>query len=347
MSALFLAFALVGPPKLPPIGARALPPEQPTPEATAKPEPPSAPPAKDPSAPPAASSKKSTSSAVVPPPPPPAAPPPAPPASQPAAPPTIAAPHHDGPELQADGPRSPTIATPRKLGSTSVTQAVGGPAGAAARPRLRLVSNEEIERWNTADAATTTKLGSSDAPGGGPSIVRTASPTTSEDRPRYRRGPKPPERSAAFLFGYRYFRIQDMLGRPQDWHVASIEVTPVRRYVRVNLVTEVGFEGGPAATSGDRADLLLMERLGLGMQYPHVVTPFLEFQGGAGGARVELFGRNDIALLYALGLDGGAQWSLGGHMFVHAAIGWIRPTFVWPERTVSYDRVTFKLGVGF
>lgn len=347
MNGLFLALVLVGPPKLPPIGGRVLPPEQPAAETTA--------PATESSPPPAASPKAPapvTTSARVPPPPPPPAGSPAPSkptsASPPGTPPhSPEMPPSEGPELQADGPRSPTIATPRKLGATSVTQAIGHPPTAGARPRLRLVSDDEIDRWKTEDTSPAKSSGSTDTQSGGPSVVRTASPLAEDDRPRYRRGPKPPERSAAFLFGYRYFRIEDMLGRPQDWHLASIEVTPVRRYVRVNLVTELGFEGGPAATSGDRADLLLMERLGLGMQYPHVVTPFVEFQGGAGGARVELFGRNDIALFYAIGLDGGAQWSLGGRMFLHAAIGWIRPTFVWPQRTVSYDRVTFKLGFGF
>lgn len=347
MSAWFLAALLVGPPKLPPIGGRALPPEQPTPEASVDDAADDAPPPT--SAPPPAAK---TSSAVVPPPPP---PPPASSTTPSAAPqvkptrdtPPVGTPVPEGPELQADGPRSPSIATPRKLGATSVTQAVGRPGGDA-RPRLRLVTSTEVDQWNAADAkAPTAAAASGEAPAGEPTIVRTASPLSSDDRPRYRRGPRPPERSSAFLFGYRYFRIEDLLGRPQDWHLASIEVTPVRRYVRINLVTELGFEGGPAATRGDRADLLLMERLGLGMQYPHVVTPFLEFQGGAGGARVELFGRNDIALVYALGLDAGAQWSLGGRMFLHAALGWIRPTFVWPERTVSYDRVTFKLGIGF
>ena len=68
-----------------------------------------------------------------------------------------------------------------------------------------------------------------------------------------------------------------------------------------------------------------MERLGLGAQYPGVVTPFVEFQGGVGGARVELFGRNDLALLYGLGLDVGAQWAVTSWMYLHAAIGWIRP----------------------
>lgn len=346
MSAWLVAVLLAGPPKLPPVGGRSLPPEQPTPDAIADDGPAAAPEAPPASPPPPKSPATGTSSAVVPPPP--ASPPPGrPPADPGGASPTPSPSPPTGPELQADGPRSPNLATPRKLAATSVTQAVGRPPGDA-RPRLRLVPSTEIDRWNAEDAkASEALVPSSDAPPREPTIVRTASPLPTDDRPRYRRGPRPPERSSAFLFGYRYFRIEDLLGRPQDWHLASIEVTPVRRYVRINLVTEVGFEGGPAATRGDRADLLLMERLGLGMQYPHVVTPFLEFQGGAGGARVELFGRNDLALVYALGLDGGAQWSLGGRMFLHAAIGWIRPTFVWPERTVSYDRVTFKLGFGF
>ena len=79
----------------------------------------------------------------------------------------------------------------------------------------------------------------------------------------------------------------------------------------------------------------------------HPGQPFLKFQGGVGGASVELFGRNDLALLYGLGLDAGAQWAVTRWMYLHAAIGWIRTTIVWPDRTWSFDRVAFKLGIGF
>jgi hypothetical protein len=73
----------------------------------------------------------------------------------------------------------------------------------------------------------------------------------------------------------------------------------------------------------------------------------VEFQAGVGGARVELFQRNDVAFLYTLGLDAGAQFAVTKWMYIHAVVGWIRPTFRWPNRSASYDRVTFKVGVGF
>ena len=157
----------------------------------------------------------------------------------------------------------------------------------------------------------------------------------------------PPERSAAFVFGYRQFQIEDGLSRNQSWHIVSVDVTPVRRVFRLNLVTEVGIEGGEAAQAGDRADLLIMEKVGLGVQYPHWVTPFVEFQGGMGAARVELFERNDLAMLYSLGVDGGGQWAVSEHLFLHAAVGWIRPYFRVKGETAYYDRLTFKVGLGF
>lgn len=155
------------------------------------------------------------------------------------------------------------------------------------------------------------------------------------------------KRSAAFVFGYRIFQTSDAFDRAQSWHVGSLEVTPVRRWVRLNLITEVGAEGGAAARRGDRADLFMMQKAGLGAQAPGWITPFIEFQGGAGVARVELFDRNDLLLLWTLGLDAGAQWAVTKWMWVHAAIGWIRPTFQRPERAVYHDSFTFKLGVGF
>ncbi len=357
MIAPLLLALVLGPPKLPPLPGRAMPapppseaaPREPAPSPPSEPAPsepsepaPSEPAPSEPSEPAPSEpneSGASPSDTVAPapsratqsaPPAPPSKPPPsAPTAGPPDAPPP-------GPELAADGPAGLQPTAPRRLPK----------AGAEAAP-LRLVSREEVETWRREDQLVAPQPRRTSPRTPTKAIVRTATPSVDEARPQYRRPPHPPQRSAAFVVGYRYFGIRDRLGRPQDWHLASLEVTPLRRYVRVNLLTEFGIEGGRAAARGDRADLLLMERLGLGMQYPHVVTPMLEFQGGIGGARVELFGRNDLALLYTLGLDLGAQFAVAPWMWVHASLGWIRPTFVWQQKVASYDRVAFKLGVGF
>jgi len=179
-------------------------------------------------------------------------------------------------------------------------------------------------------------------------VLRTATPEP--DPPKrltFKRRPHPPERSAAFLFGYRTFAIRDALRRHQSWHVVSLEVSPLRRYVRLNLITEFGWEGGEAARGKDRADLMLVGKGGLGVQYPHWVTPFVEFQGGAGLARVELFERNELVFLYTLGVEAGAQWAVARWLYLHAAVGWIRPVMRHPDRTVRFDRATFKVGFGF
>lgn len=156
-----------------------------------------------------------------------------------------------------------------------------------------------------------------------------------------------PKQSAAFVLGYRTFQIRDALQRKQNWHFASLEVSPLRRWVRLNLITEVGIEGGEAARGGDRADLMLVQKAGLGFQYPHYVTPFAEFQGGIGGARMEVFDRNDLIMLYTLGVDVGFQWVIGRRVFIHAAVGWIRPVLRRPGQTVRFDRAAFKVGLGF
>lgn len=170
---------------------------------------------------------------------------------------------------------------------------------------------------------------------------------TSEAPKKTRRRRERPERSAAFVLGYRQFWILDALNRNQSWHMGTMEITPARRYVRFNLLTEVGVEGSDAARDGGRADLLAMQRLGLGLQYPHWVTPFIEFQGGVGAARVELFNRNDLLFVWSLGLDVGAQFALTRWLFVHTAIGWIRPVFRRPDRSITHDSFAFKVGIGF
>ncbi len=315
MVALALVLALVGPPKLPRLPGRGLP--APAPAAPQEPTPKEAPaPATKPEAPPVPSAPAPTKPG-----------------------PTPEAPVQPATSPSEPAPTSPTIGPAR------------APEGEGA---LRVVDADEVERWAAEDrrrAAALEKAAKPEVtpkrvPHEGP-VLRTASEEVPPERLSYRRRPHPPKRSAAFVLGYRYFRIHDVLKRAQDWHVASLEVSPLRRYVRLNLITEFGVEGGEAAKSGDRADLMLLERIGLGVQYPHFVTPLVEFQAGVGGARVELFQRNDLAFLYTLGVDAGAQFAVAKWMYLHAVVGWIRPTFKWQERSASYDRFTFKVGVGF
>lgn len=161
----------------------------------------------------------------------------------------------------------------------------------------------------------------------------------------------PPKRSALMMLSYRSFAIKDHLQRNQAWHVLGFELAPMRRYFRLSLVTEVGFEGGEAAANGDRGDFFVMEKVGLGVQYPHWVTPFLEFQGGAGVGRVEMYQRNDLGIFWSMGLDLGAQWSVARRLRLMAAAGWIRPTVMHgagkAKNAVFFHRGTFKVGLGF
>jgi hypothetical protein len=219
---------------------------------------------------------------------------------------------------------------------------------------LEAASANDVALWSEDDAVYAAQ-GPSEPGLGRPKTAPPKQHTPTRTATRLRAGvpleqagrPSAPRKSAAFVFGYRIFQTRDAFARPQSWHVGSLEVTPVRRWVRLNLITEVGAEGGAAARDGDRADLYMMQKAGLGAQYPGWITPFVEFQGGAGMARVELFERNDLLLIWSLGLDAGAQWAVTRWMWIHAAVGWVRPTFQRPERAVYHDSFTFKLGIGF
>lgn len=225
---------------------------------------------------------------------------------------------------------------------------------AAPAEKLESASAAELAAWS-ADDALYSAAGQPDSALRRPQSKPTGTHAPTRTATRLRRStalehpsrPPRPQRSAAFVFGYRIFQTTDAFARAQSWHVGSLEVTPVRRWVRLNLITEVGAEGGAAARGGDRADLFMMQKAGLGVQAPGWLTPFVEFQGGAGVARIELFDRNDLLLLWTVGLDAGAQWAVTKWMWIHAAVGWIRPTFQRPERAVYHDSFTFKLGVGF
>lgn len=163
------------------------------------------------------------------------------------------------------------------------------------------------------------------------------------------RGPAP--KSTAFLMlSYRNYATLDHLARNQSWHVVGLELAPVRNFFRLSLITEAGFEGGEAAVN-DRGDFFVMEKLGLGVQYPHWVTPFVELQGGVGVGRVEKYQRNDLGVFWSMGLDVGAQWSVARRLRLMAAAGWIRPSIMaWgakPNDSLYFHRGTFKVGVGF
>ncbi|MEM6294962.1 MAG: hypothetical protein AAGA54_27065 [Myxococcota bacterium] len=267
------------------------------------------------------------------------------------------APDANGPEepqAQGPAPSQPPAASKAPLSAAQLAAA----AEAAPAEPLALASERDAADWadddavygedGSADAGSRRAASPGDIPRAGarpPS--RTATGAELRTRLEQPARTEPPRRSSAFVFGYRLFAIQDAFARPQSWHVGSVEVTPVRRFVRFNLITEVGAEGGAAARGKDRADLFMMQKAGLGVQYPHWLTPFVEFQGGAGVARVELFDRSDLLLLWTLGLDVGAQWSVTRWMSFHAAAGWIRPTFQRSDRAIYHDSFTFKLGLGF
>ena len=312
--ALVMALAFAGPPKLPPLPTRGMrtvekPAEQPQPKPKPKPKPLPEP-----------------------------ASPPKPPPEQKAAPKKTAAPRAE--------PKAPAIA-PKASKPKPKAPAGQPPAKDGEFEPLPAASPEELAALNAPPPEPSKPAAKRKADAEDVTVVRTATEESGEKRLTFRRRPHPPKRSAAFIFGYRQFQLSDALGRQQSWHFASIEVTPVRRYVRLNLLTEIGLEGGEAARNGDRADVMLLQKAGLGAQYPHWVTPFVEFQAGIGGARVELFERNDLLLVYTLGIDAGAQWAVTRWLFVHAAIGWIRPVLRRPDGPVRYDRFTFKVGLGF
>lgn len=252
-------------------------------------------------------------------------------------------------------PAAKTPSSPKPPARTGAQPVTAGQLRAAApATELEAASVSELAVWSEDDALYGAP-GQPDSalrrpeskPAGRHAPTRTATRLRSSTALQQPSRPPPPKRSAAFVFGYRIFQTSDAFARAQSWHVGSLEVTPVRRWVRFNLITEVGTEGGAAARGGDRADLFMMQKAGLGGQIPGWITPFVEFQGGAGVARVELFDRNDLLLMWTVGLDAGAQWAVTKWMRIHAAVGWIRPTFQRPERAVFHNSFTFKLGLGF
>ena len=230
-----------------------------------------------------------------------------------AEPPKAEAPEPSDPEPPAS-PKAEPSEPPSSSAKAPVTaQQLHVAAPKAGGGELPSASSSEVAAWSEDDAVfgasgePDAALTRPEAPASRHAPTRTATRLQESEPLEDSVRPPAPKRSAAFVFGYRIFQTTDAFARPQSWHVGSLEVTPVRRWVRFNLITEVGAEGGAAAREGDRADLYMMQKAGLGAQYPGWLTPFVEFQGGAGVARVELFDRNDLLLIWTLVLDAGAQ----------------------------------------
>lgn len=301
----------------------------------------------------------------------------------PARPETPAAPQSPGRPQAAEtpasstAPQSPKPATPTVPG-TAMPTAVGGERPVAQRPSpiaagaagtqlgpLPAASDADYAAWADDDGRAAAPLSGESAPphrraarpgdrpakhagaGSGTSVVVRQAEPQPERAPRFARAPGPPKRTATVVLAYRNFALADALGRRQSWHFGSVEFTPLRRYARLNLLTEAGVEGGEAAAAGDRADFMVLQKLGLGAQYPHWVTPFIELQGGIGVARLEVFERNDLGLVWTVGIDVGAQWAVTRWFSIHAAVGWIHPVIRTKTVAVQFDRAAFKVGVGF
>lgn len=355
MSALWLVLAVgvAGPPKLPPLPGRRMtppPPEEPAKIPVDEPSP-----APDGQTPPAASDPGHASSGTSP-----AA---GGSSDAPATSPKSAA---HGPPRPPPGALPQAKPAPRPPARAPKTGPQGTPKGAGIVSPLELAGAADLDAWADDDrraAAPLTRAETPDdptprAPGdrpvrapapmhaGSEVVVRHATPEP-DPTPRFRRGPTPPRRTATVVLAYRSYAIADALGRRQAWHLGAVEVTPFRRYFRLNLITEGGVEGGEAARAGDRADFQLQQKVAVGLQYPHWVTPFAEFHGGIGFARVEVFERNEIMMLWSMGLDAGVQWRVTKWMALHAAVGWVHPVFNNDGLAIAYDRVAFKVGFGF
>lgn len=226
--------------------------------------------------------------------------------------------------------------------STSEKTTVAVPTG-----RLAPLTPEELARDRAVLDGTLPRAPAPEAPAPSadpPVVRRSALPALPPLRTSARRFT--PERSAVFVLGYRVFDVHDRLERRQTWHSVSVEAGLLRRYVRLGLLTEVGVEGGEAAR-GDRNDLMVVQKVGLGAQYPHFVTPFFEVQGGVGLLRTELFERNDLGWVATVGVEAGAQWAVARFFRLHLAVGWLRPYLRDGAGVRHEDTATFRVGVGF
>lgn len=180
-----------------------------------------------------------------------------------------------------------------------------------------------------------------------------------EDDPKL--APHSPRRArpvARFEASYRYLALADPYGGALPFHLVELDGFPLSRYFRLGISAAAG--GSP------RENAYLAELgLGIGMQYPARVTPFLDVKLAAGVVGATIEGRKVASYEYRPTLEAGLEFFIASSFHVTVAVGYAHPVYggvdanvikaqiaagempTYAVHGIGWDTVTARAGIGF
>jgi hypothetical protein len=127
-------------------------------------------------------------------------------------------------------------------------------------------------------------------------------------------------------------------GHPGPLTGAEIDLNPVRSRLRIGLSSFLGVR-----QLADRGELVFLEHLSAGLQFPWRWSPYLVIRGGIGALATERFGESLHHLLWSVGVEAGLDCHLSGSMVLTPVVGYSR----YVMNDAYWDTLTLRLGVGF
>lgn len=128
--------------------------------------------------------------------------------------------------------------------------------------------------------------------------------------------------------------------------IAALE-NPVLRMIRLGIGIEGGGETTQARHKWWSRNHSLAAVISIGFQFPHRVTPFLDFLMTLGALHRNIYNKDLFHFAHSLGIEGGVTVFPLSRLYITAAVGWRRWVIKTSQNSLYYDSFTFMTGIGF
>jgi hypothetical protein len=157
-----------------------------------------------------------------------------------------------------------------------------------------------------------------------------------------------------FSAGYRLNKFACSVG--DCWyHQFSIMAYPLAmasltnpwwRLLRFGLGIEAGGETTQKRERWWQRNQSMYGVISLGMQYPHRVTPFLDFVLTLGAIHRHIYNKDLFHFAHSVGIETGAAVFIWKHFQLGASVGWRRSVIKVDPKSLYYDSFTMNVWLG-
>lgn len=137
--------------------------------------------------------------------------------------------------------------------------------------------------------------------------------------------------------GYRMFWMPED-GHPGIVSTAEIDLNLARYRLRAGFSSLIGVRSLPS-----RDELIFLEHITIGFQWPWRFSPFVIARGGVGALASERFGEDLVYLVTSVGVEAGIDSWVNPWMAIAPSLGYTRCMI----DNAYWDSFTFKISVGF